>query len=80
MSPRFICPHCRVAVDPAAMEVSHSECAELRVCPYCDTPVVLAVRGDAIAQAPDLSAGSLRSTQGIASRGVDQRDPSEAAA
>jgi len=80
MSLRFICPHCRVAVDPAAMEVSRSERAEPRVCPCCDTPVVLAVRGDAVAQAPDLNAGSLRSTQGIASGGVDQRDSSEAAA
>jgi len=80
MSLRFICPHCRVAVDPAAMEVSRSERAELRVCPYCDAPVVLAERGDAVAQAPDLSAGSLPSTQGIADRDVDQRDSSVAAA
>jgi len=80
MSLRFICPHCRVAVDPAAMEVSRSERAELRVCPYCDTPVVLAVRADQEAQTPGLSAGSLPSTQGIAGGDVDQRDSSEAAA
>ena len=80
MSLRFICPHCRVAVEPAAMEVSRSECAELRVCPYCDTPVVLTVRADQEAQPPDLSAGSLLSTQWIAGGDVDQRDSSEAAA
>jgi hypothetical protein len=62
------------------MEVSQSERAELRVCPYCDTPVVLAVRADQEAQTPGLSAGSLPSTQGIAGGDVDQRDSSEAAA
>lgn len=44
MSLRFICPHCRVSVDPAALELSQSDCAEFRVCPHCDTPVLLGAR------------------------------------
>lgn len=44
MSFRYICPYCRVPIDPAAMELSSCECADLRVCPNCDSPVVLAMR------------------------------------
>lgn len=53
MSLRFICPHCRVSVDPAAMELSQSDSGEFRVCPHCDTPVLLGARSDPVAQHPD---------------------------
>ena len=61
MSFRFICPHCRVAVDPAAMEVSFGQWAEFRVCPCCDSPVVLAVRGGQEAERIAPGAGSVKS-------------------
>ena len=79
MSLRFICPHCRVAVDPAAMEVSYSECVDLRVCPCCDTPVVLGARGYRDAQHLDMGVASRPSTREVGSDGFDQRHQSEAA-
>ena len=80
MSFRFICPHCRVSVDPAALELSQSDCAEFRVCPHCDTPVLLGARGEPDAQHPEPAGGALPSGLEVASGGTDQRDPSKAAA
>jgi hypothetical protein len=70
MNLRFICPHCRVSVDPAALELSRSDGSEFRVCPHCDTPVLLA--------AP--TGGALSPGLDVASDGVDQRNLSGAAA
>lgn len=80
MSLRFICPYCRVSVDPAAMELSQSDCGEFRVCPYCDTPVLLGMRSEPDPQHPAPGGGSLPSGFADASGGADQRDSSKAAA
>lgn len=80
MSLRFICPHCRVSVDPAALELSQSDCGEFRVCPHCDTPVLLGARGEPDAQHPDPMGGSLPFRFAVASGGIDQRDSSKAVA
>lgn len=80
MSLRFICPYCRVSVDPAAMELSQSDRAEMRVCPYCDTPVLLGARGEPDAQHPDTGGGSLPSGFEAANCGAEQCDSSKAAA
>lgn len=80
MNLRFICPHCRVSVDPAALELSQSDCAEFRVCPHCDTPVLLGARGEPDAQCPNPGGGSLPSGFEVASSGADQRDSRKAAA
>lgn len=80
MSLRFICPHCHVSVDPAALELSQSDCAEFRVCPHCDTPVLLRARGELDAQHPEPAVGALPSRFEVASSSVDQRDSSKAAA
>ena len=80
MSFRFICPHCRISVDPAALELSQSDCAEFRVCPHCDTPVLLGTRGEPDAQRRDPHASSLPSGFAVASDGADQYDSSKAAA
>lgn len=69
MSFRYICPYCHVPVDPAAMELSSCECADLRVCPNCDSPVVLAMR-----------AGSTQSILDVESGRAGQFDPREATA
>lgn len=80
MNFRFICPHCRVSVDPAALELSQSDCGEFHVCPHCDTPVLLGARSDPDAQHPAPRGGSLPSGLEVASGGADQRDSSKAAA
>lgn len=80
MSLRFICPHCRVSVDPAALELSRSDCGEFCVCPLCDTPVLLGARREPDAQHPDPHGGSLPSGFADAGGGADQRDSSKAAA
>lgn len=67
---RFICPHCRVALDPAAMEVSHAERSEFRVCPCCDSPVVLAVGGGRGPYRTAPESGSLQSVPGAGSEGA----------
>ncbi len=80
MNLRFICPHCRVSVDPAALELSRCDGAEFRVCPHCDTPVLLAAPAGPGAQHPDPAGGALSPGLDVASDGVDQRNLSGAAA
>ena len=77
MSLRFICPHCRVSVDPAAMEVSQSESAEFRVCPACDTPVLLALRCEPNGQPPASAGTCMPSGVGVAHRGADLHNSSK---
>lgn len=80
MSLRFICPHCRVSVDPAALEVSQSDCGEFRVCPHCDTPVLLGALGEPDVPHPDPHGGALPSGFAVTRGGADQCDSSKAAA
>ena len=40
-STRFLCPLCHASVDPAAMDSAGDERIDLRVCPECDSPVLL---------------------------------------
>ena len=42
MNPRFICPHCHSPLDPRTMDQAGDAQSQLRVCPNCDEPVVLA--------------------------------------
>ena len=42
-SSRFICPHCHSPLDPHSMDTASSNDAQLRICPNCDEPVVLAL-------------------------------------
>jgi len=79
MSLRFICPHCRVAVDPAAMELSCGGSVEFRVCPCCDTPVALAARGGGDARQREMDVASRPSTREPERDGADHRRQSEAA-
>ena len=80
MTLRFICPHCRVSVDPAALELSRSDGAEFHVCPHCDTPVMLAAPAGPGAQHAAPAGGALPPGLDVASDGVDQRNLSGAAA
>jgi uncharacterized protein YbaR (Trm112 family) len=41
MIARFVCPYCRASLDPAAMDIGCNERIDLRICPVCDTPVLL---------------------------------------
>jgi hypothetical protein len=41
-SSRFFCPHCHASLDPAALDSAGNEHIDLRVCPECDAPVLLA--------------------------------------
>lgn len=80
MNLRFICPHCRVSFDPAALELSCSDGAEFHVCPHCDTPVMLAAPSGTGAQHPGPTGGALSPGLDVASDGGDQRNLSGAAA
>jgi 2-keto-3-deoxy-6-phosphogluconate aldolase len=42
MTARFICPHCHSPLDPQTMDAASTRGAQLRICPICDEPVVLA--------------------------------------
>lgn len=80
MSFRFICPHCRVAIDPDAMETSCGEGTEFRVCPCCDSPVPVFSRDD---QAPQCLAAEAKSVSPIfeaETLGADLADREEAEA
>lgn len=43
MTPRFICPHCHSPLDPLTMDAASTRGAQLRICPDCDEPIVLAL-------------------------------------
>ncbi|MCK9382701.1 MAG: hypothetical protein M0P95_16745 [Sulfuritalea sp.] len=80
MSFRYICPYCHVPIDPAAMELSSCECADLRVCPNCDSPVVLAMHSghERCCAAP--RASSTQSSLDVESGRAGRFDPREATA
>ena len=41
MTPRIICPHCHCAIDPLTLEAAVSAQAQYRICPECDSPIVV---------------------------------------
>ena len=40
--PRFICPHCHSPLEPRTMDRADDAKSQLRICPNCDEPIVLA--------------------------------------
>ena len=41
MALRIICPHCHAAIDPLTLEAAFSAQAHYRICPECDTAIVV---------------------------------------
>ena len=41
MLARFLCPHCHASLDPETLDIGCCDRADLRICPACDTPVIL---------------------------------------
>ena len=46
MPPRFICPYCHNSLDPLTLETADSAEAQYRICPECDSPIVLSVNSE----------------------------------
>ena len=60
MALRIICPHCHAAIDPLTLEAAFSAQAHYRICPECDTAIVLLPShqvDDAQARVTELRAG-----------------------
>lgn len=65
MTTRFICPRCHSPIDPLTMDCASSCNTQLRICPNCDEPVVLAV-GSAAQPARAGAAASTRIAENAA--------------
>ena len=56
MTCRIICPYCHCAVDPLTLEAAVSAHAEYRICPECDTAIVVSLPGAQVSEAIPLPA------------------------